>query len=1033
MPGHPPRSIATHRLGPIAGAMASLAIGLAPGSSGADDTDIFLTRSSPREGASTPTVLVVLEAPVSARTVQAGGNGLDALHEALFGLLDQFGDVQIATLRAGAATTGGGGTRNDELATGQSADGPASTVLAVDLDGSMRQQLLALVDTPAGETPSAPGNAAPYRAELYWHRPSADASASQRRDRGRAGADCGREFLVVISARRDSRGARPDDPPAGGGNPDAGSGQSTAPARAPIPAHGAPRVIAYIAGSASDRMLLDPSISAWVATLSESGKRQPITTHTGPELIRALSQALNRLLARPASLAAPAVPINAFNPLFNRDEAYLALLRPDTTRRWNGNVKKLNLCPDRRDCVLGELLDRNARPAVGADGRLLDSAQTVWSAVADGLEIESGGAGDRLPPIAGRMLYTDLGLADHPPNPIDLGSAAGDQVLNHANQATNVLFREAICQKTDCDAVLRWMLGGHGANPHDDRRSASADLRWGIPDSLHASPVVVTYGGNEVEPIDKIFVGANDGSLRMLNGSNHATAGGMEEWAFLPGEFLRAQEGLMSNPDGARKHAYGVDLTPRVLTHDLNRDGIIDPSDGDYVWLFAGLRRGGASYYALDVTPASKLTTNRMTPGVPSIIPRFMWRISAGHDDGFGDFTRLSQTWSRPVAGAVSVDDGAGGTETRPVLIFGGGYDPSLDTGYGLAATDGDPNAGNAIYVVDARTGRLIRWISSDPGADIVIDQAPDTRMEHAIPSEISALDTNGDTLLDRLYFGDAGGNVWRIDLGANLGAAPASRDRTVVGKLAALATAGVRADERAIFERPDIVQVRDHTFAAPGQKRHDLVVVATGDRPAPLATDVDDRVYAIRDLAHRPLGRVGASLHLADRRYPRPGGAALTDRDLLDVTGNPIQDATGITRAEALEALRSGRGWYLNLETAPGEKALAAPITLAGKLFVTTFSPVSSSESCAVNEGQGRLYALDLLTGGAALDFDGGRDRPLTRRDRSRLLGAGIPSAALPIFQESGISLLIGGSGGAIRVDPGIDLPRKRTYWLQQ
>ena len=37
--------------------------------------------------------------------------------------------------------------------------------------------------------------------------------------------------------------------------------------------------------------------------------------------------------------------------------------------------------------------------------------------------------------------------------------------------------------------------------------------------------------------------------------------------------------------------------------------------------------------------------------------------------------------------------------------------------------------------------------------------------MKNAIPSDITVLDLNGDSFADRMYFGDMGGRVWRMDI----------------------------------------------------------------------------------------------------------------------------------------------------------------------------------------------------------------------------------------------------------------------------
>ena len=71
------------------------------------------------------------------------------------------------------------------------------------------------------------------------------------------------------------------------------------------------------------------------------------------------------------------------------------------------------------------------------------------------------------------------------------------------------------------------------------------------------------------------------------------------------------------------------------------------------------------------------------------------------------------------------------------------------------------------------------------------------------------------------------------------------------------------------------------------------------------------------------------------------------------------------------------------------------------------------------------------MLNGAAGFNWDGvGSTVSLAASDRTYSLGGGIPSGAVPIFQAEGITLLVGGGGGATTIDPNLALPRARTYW---
>ena len=257
----------------------------------------------------------------------------------------------------------------------------------------------------------------------------------------------------------------------------------------------------------------------------------------------------------------------------------------------------------------------------------------------------------------------------------------------------------------------------------------------------------------------------------------------------------------------------------------------------------------------------------------------------------------------------------------------------------------------------------------------------------------------------------------------------------TVVGKLAELsdlADPGDPAAQRRVFESPDVVQVLDSEFFAGIPPRYDLVVVVTGNRPDPLATTISDRVYAVRDFSVR--GLTGGTDHLAVD-YPLTTGP-LTEADLVDLTDNLIQNGDDDAQASAITALRASRGWFLRFEELGkkvGEKGLAAPLIIANKLFFTTFLPEADLDTCAAQEGAGRLYGIDLLSAVAVVNWDDSPDTdPLRVTDRTFSLGSGIPSTPSPTFLPDQISLLIG--GGSIEViNPGIPLPRTRSSWFDE
>src|SRR4030065_739954 len=149
--------------------------------------------------------------------------------------------------------------------------------------------------------------------------------------------------------------------------------------------------------------------------------------------------------------------------------------------------------------------------------------------------------------------------------------------------------------------VINW-IRGIDVNDEDADTVITEDRAWRHYDPMHSRPVAVTYGGTSTSPIVKLFVGTNDGMIRMINEST-----GVEEWSFLPQEMLDMQRSLMANADG--DHLWGMDGTPTFYIQDKSGtttsiidqpDGIIDPDIGDFVYMYISTRRGGSHIYAID-------------------------------------------------------------------------------------------------------------------------------------------------------------------------------------------------------------------------------------------------------------------------------------------------------------------------------------------------------------------------------------------------------------------------------------------------
>ncbi|MCH9697525.1 MAG: hypothetical protein K0U68_05405, partial [Gammaproteobacteria bacterium] len=762
----------------------------------------------------------------------------------------------------------------------------------------------------------------------------------------------------------------------------------------------------------------------YLESIAAAGGGEYHDASSSNDLVDAFESILADILDRPTSFASPVLSINAFTKLYHNNEIYFSLFKPATSKRWNGNVKKYSVCAGTEEdgngnalCERGEILDANDATAIGGDFRIKESAQSIWSNSADGPIIQEGGAGSEIPGYNSRQLYTYTGSSA--PSSVTLSSSAhqvttsnsalvgilGNHLFNHAAPYSSA-------ETDDINELITWMRGKDVMDEDEDNNTN--EDRWVFSDPLHSSAIPITYGypvdGNgdpsdggdaddDPDYVIKLLLATNDGTLRMVNAHN-----GIEEWAFIPQTLLENQKDLMNNINGS--HIYGLDSTPALRVYDANENGSIEPAgtdiDGngsitadekDYVHVYVSMRRGGRNIYAFDITPNGQLTDRTSTS---SISPKLLWRIEGGS----GDFTKLGQTWSKPVPATIRYGSGL-----KDVLIFAGGYHTGQDT------TFGPSSYGNAIYIVDADNGNRLWW-ASDSGATLNL-----TEMTYPIPSDIAPMDANNDGVIDRLYVGDTGGQLWRIDLNSTLSSSTG-------GRLAAISSSANDADKRKFFYPPDVAQMTDGVFSS--TKYYDLVTIATGNRSHPLDTAVHDRFYAFRDT------HVGSIL---PSNY-----TPISESDLFDVTDLNLESGDA-----QVATLRNKKGWVVNLQEYSddwkGEKGLSSPLILDGKIFFSTYIPeadVTDDPCGGAVEGSGRLYAVSLLNGAAVYDWHNpatnrADQAQLTVEDRRESLGDGIPSDPIAVFQQTGVDVMVGTGGGATVVDPEIGLPRKRTFWQQQ
>lgn len=581
-----------------------------------------------------------------------------------------------------------------------------------------------------------------------------------------------------------------------------------------------------------------------------------------------------------------------------------------------------------------------------------------------------------------------------------------------ATTATSSL--QTTCRVRDLASNVMAYIRGYDVKAvgRNDNETASLRLntrRWIMGDPLHSRPLPINYGARaghtQTNPDIRIVVGSNDGFLRMVkNTDSSGSEMGREMWAFMPLDVIRTQKQLMDNNIDPThpEHPYGVDGSPVAYVKDSN--GTIDPAEGDLVQVFFGLRRGGRGYYSLDIT----------NPDAPV----YKWGITQ-RSPGFGE---IGYTFSQPVLRYMNWGAGA-----APVLIFGGGYDTDKDiTGLGT-----DDDMGRAIYIVNALDGALVwKVIGGDADADYssVSKSVTSSLMTDSIPSEVTAIDSNSDGCADRVYVGDTGGKVWRVDLPGqpicSSSTPTTGADPRASWKASVLLNLGRHyindtANDRRFFYAPDVVPSKDSTG------NFDAVVIGSGNREHPLGTINNDYMFMFKD---RNIYDV-----LPDTF------AAVSAGDLYDTTNNCLQ--TGTCSLDT--ALDGGLnlGWKLRLTDA-GEKSLASATTLRGVVYFSTYVPASTfdvdgtSSSCTP-EGDGYFYAITLDSAQAHFSYFSSLNETtgeLTTEDRKRdLKSHGIPSENVYVSFRDGDRSYSGILPSDLDATENMGAQRWQTYWYEK
>lgn len=480
-------------------------------------------------------------------------------------------------------------------------------------------------------------------------------------------------------------------------------------------------------------------------------------------LAEAFLDIMNMIDRNTRSISSPGVAVSQTNRFQNLDELYYAIFEPAESSYWQGNLKKY-----RMDFEKNQVVDRSGRNAIEADtARFTSDSSSYWSNTTDGADITLGGAREKV--SSRKLFYTDR--------------AGGTlRAMSFDSPPPSEFF-------------------GLPEKANNERGLVLDELKtmWGDP--LHSEPLMVNYGrranGSE---INYVFVSTNGGMLHAID-----TSDGSEKFAFMPYEMISKANQLTIQPPGLApnnlRQVYGLDGSWSVWRQPGKK-----PTDTPKVYLYGGMRRGGDSYYALDVSAINS--------------PKRLWQITPDTDG----FEQLGQTWSKPKM--AYFPDATG--KPVPVVVFGGGYSPDdHDRTTAHYANDTYPNRseedekGNAIYAVNAETGALV-WSAST------------NDMKWAVPGSIAVVDIDSDGVTDHLYFADLGGQVFRVDIDAG------PENNHTVNLIAQLG--GESENNRRFYEQPTVAFVRE------GNTPVLYVSIGSGYRAHPKDTTTKEGIFVIID-----------------------------------------------------------------------------------------------------------------------------------------------------------------------------------------
>lgn len=679
------------------------------------------------------------------------------------------------------------------------------------------------------------------------------------------------------------------------------------------------------------------------------------------DVVKSINEFINSLSTEiPAvTTGSPTIPRDILNPSVLQKVAYYPQFQPTPDQKyqlWAGNLKKY-------DVKAGVLKDKNNKLILNTNGSLSKTNVDLWAytanpALGEGDEKTIGSkAFEYMGGVKSQLTLRTTANTENRKlltNRIVEGTGSSATFVNSSTlrQVKTTDLTDANYKYDKNRGYLISLLGYNvdAANPAAIDLTTAPELRQ-VGAVMHSSPILITNEGTitytdnvlgSKDRQDYVVFGTTQGLLHVVD-----EATGKEKFAFVPNEMVDNQKDAFldykSTSGGTNKLFYGVDgpwtaYTEYVVKSVTGTDSVLTvgkgvnaDEKGEQI-LYGGLRMGGRSYYALDVS-------NIDAPKIKfQISPADNKVYADGSSKTFSELAFMGQSWSKPTIAWVKW-----GKTRKRVMFVGGGYDAGGDdgdartggvkgayAGYESDSYDQANKKGAGVYMFDADTGDLLWWASSNASAtssvatNTGVISTKDTRMAYSVVSAIRTEDRDSDGLADHLYFGDLGGRFFRIDL-----------DNTAKTLGAFAKTPSLLLDLHALNgTSPRFYEMPAFSVYNQGGKTFAVVSIGSGNRSMPLADYTVGTAGRDYDAVYNIYDKDVTDKELFKANYTAKLTTALTLASLGEINQANRNDDT--TKVAPLTA----NGWYFKFRSQKlqSAKVFATPIVLNNRMFVTTF-----------------------------------------------------------------------------------------------